>query len=97
MARSRLALGFTFLLLAATSCNGPRADLPARQRAGGSDVDRDDDETPLPCADDSMCRGEDKLCHPDGFCVECISTSDCDDGSICDRENECEPLRSGGR
>jgi hypothetical protein len=92
---TRGALGATLIALtlglsALPSCNGPRVNLQVQ-----GDVDDDDDETPIPCNDAGMCFGlEERLCHPSGYCVECVTDDDCRTGWVCDSiERECEPTR----
>lgn len=80
----------SFALVATVACRGPHVSLPL---APGADDDDDDDR--MACGDAGMCDDrEDKLCHPLGYCVECLSDSDCADGYACDRENECERSRN---
>lgn len=46
----------------------------------------------VPCDDSTSCSlFDDPICDVSGYCVECLSPADCDDGETC-VQNECEDL-----
>lgn len=84
--RGWMAFTLAVFALSLSNCKLGPVDLPVK------DSDDDADEALVFCDNASMCAGldEEKLCHPDGFCVECITSADCPTGWRCDLELECE-------
>ena len=78
---SVLAAAASLLL---SSCKGPRVKLPVH-----GDEDDDDDDI-IACDADTPCMHSIlKVCGRAGFCVECRTSADCEQG-VCDSEGECE-------